>query len=95
MFQESVDATRMYKGVHFGRQTGARTNFGGKEGPGPGEYEPYTVAANMIVENLNNPDGADRTKFDSKIPRYHEWVEKEEARKVRILESCFTILVIA
>ena len=79
-----MDATRLYKGVHFGRLASKRTEFGGKDGPGPGEYEPYKAVADLVVENLNNPEGmGDRTRFDSRIPRYHEWVAKEQEKKVR------------
>ena len=63
-----------------------RLEFGGKEGPGPGEYEPYRSVPETLVENLNNPDAAaDRTRFNSKIPRYHEMVAKEEEKKVSSL----------
>ena len=56
--------------------------FGGKEGPGPGEYEPYKSGAELVVEHLNIPEGNDHARFDAKIPRYHELVVKEEEKKV-------------
>ena len=68
--------------MHFGKPGAKRTQFGAKEGPGPGEYEPYKTGTDLIVENLNIQDGGDRTRFDSKIPRYHELVEREEQKKV-------------
>ena len=84
----------MYKGVHFGRLASKRTDFGGKDGPGPGEYEPYKASTELIVENLNNPEGhIDHTRFNSKIPRYHEWVTKEEERKVSGRSGhCFDVM---
>lgn len=30
----------MYHGIHFGKYSGKRTDFAGKTGPGPGEYDP-------------------------------------------------------
>ncbi|CAF3141392.1 unnamed protein product [Rotaria socialis] len=34
-----VDASKLYHGVHFGKYSGKRTEFTGKTGPGPGEYD--------------------------------------------------------
>ncbi|CAF3707078.1 unnamed protein product [Rotaria sordida] len=35
-----IDASKLYHGVHFGKYSGKRTDFSGKTGPGPGEYDP-------------------------------------------------------
>ncbi|PVD38793.1 hypothetical protein C0Q70_01416 [Pomacea canaliculata] len=47
--------TRQYKGVHFGKMTSQRTDFGGKGGPGPGDYDPYKEVLNK-AENANVHD---------------------------------------
>ena len=73
-----------YKGIHFGKLTSRRMDFSGKEGPGPGEYEPYQPEVKQCVAtNLNIPD-EDRRKFDAKLPRYHELVVKEEEKRVSL-----------
>lgn len=76
---EQTRPAKAYKGIHFGTMTSKRMNFGGKEGPGPGEYEPM-VRQSTEVEHANIPE-ADRKKFDAKLPRYHEVVVKEEEKK--------------
>ena len=63
--------------------TSKRMNFGGKEGPGPGEYEPVLKQASAEVEHANMPD-TDKKKFDAKLPRYHELVAKDEEKKVTL-----------
>ena len=53
--------------------------FQGKDGPGPGEYEPYRPPENL-VEHLNmEPDSA---RIEPNLPRYHEIIVKEEEKKV-------------
>jgi len=70
----------MYKGVHFGKMTGKRSEIGGKLGPGPGEYEPYTDV-HIRAENLNAAP-VEQPKFESNIPRYHEAIVKDTEKKV-------------
>lgn len=83
-FQPQTKVTETYKGVHWGKYSTKRTDFAGKAGPGPGEYDPqYDIT--LRAEHLNLRDEEKSKKFDAKIPRYHEWVVKEEEKKV----SCF------
>ncbi|KAL5018397.1 hypothetical protein ScPMuIL_004119 [Solemya velum] len=71
--------TRVYKGVHFGKLTAKRTEFGGKMGPGPGDYEPYRDIP-VKPENLNLVTD-EAAKFEAQIPRYHESIVKDEEKK--------------
>lgn len=77
-FDETA-AAKMYKGIHFGRQTAKRTDFSGREGPGPGEYEPYEPPeATMEHTHIQ---GSEKTRPAAKLPRYHELVVQEEEKK--------------
>ena len=60
-------------------------DFSGREGPGPGQYEPY-VQGPMMAENLNIAP-QDRVRHEVNIPRYHEAVSMQEEKKVRLLYS--------
>ncbi|XP_067944512.1 sperm-tail PG-rich repeat-containing protein 2-like [Watersipora subatra] len=72
--------TETYKGIHWGKYSTKRTDFSGKAGPGPAEYDPQLdITTGMEHLNLRNEDRS--KKFDAKIPRYHEWVVKEEEKK--------------
>ena len=71
--------TKLYKGNHFSKQTSRRMDFKGKDGPGPGEYEPYN-GPELIAENLNMPE--DKQRFEARLPRYHEVVVRDEEKKV-------------
>ena len=58
-------------------------DFSGQGGPGPGEYNPYSKDE-LVIENLNasSPTKEGTRSFNSKLPRYHEVVVKEEEKKV-------------
>lgn len=71
-------ASKTYKGVHFGKMTSKRTEIGGKAGPGPGEYEPYSEV-NIRPENLNAKE--ETRRFEAVIPRYHEAIVRESEKK--------------
>jgi hypothetical protein len=78
--------TKTYKGVHFGNLASKRLDLSkGKLGPGPGEYEPYRDTI-LKAENLN-AQMEEQTRFESRIPRYHEAVQKDEEKKVNILQD--------
>ncbi len=84
IFQEKVVKQHSpYKGIHFGKLTSKRMDFGGKDGPGPGEYEPYRENAlmNLNVEHANI-QASGRQQMDAKLPRYHQLVVQEEEKKV-------------
>nr|XP_002131399.1 sperm-tail PG-rich repeat-containing protein 2 isoform X1 [Ciona intestinalis] len=70
--------TAKYKGVHFGTLRADRMKFGGKGGPGPGDYDPFKEKPQTDVAALINPDGK---VFESRLPRYHEIVVQEEEKK--------------
>ena len=76
--------TKAYKGVHFGKLTSKRTDFTGKFGPGPGDYEPY-VEYQMRPENLNAKE--EPIRYEANIPRYNEQIIKEQEKKVYILTA--------
>ena len=78
--------SQLYRGIHFGRVTAKRMAFSGKDGPGPGEYEPYD-ANKTGIEHANMVD-MPKTSFQSKLPRYHEIIVEQESKKVRMEWNC-------
>ncbi|XP_072038825.1 sperm-tail PG-rich repeat-containing protein 2-like [Amphiura filiformis] len=80
--QANTKTTTKYKGVHFGNLTSHRMDFAGQNGPGPGEYNPFNKDE-LRVENLNasSPTKDGTRSFNSKLPRYHEVVVKDEEKK--------------
>ncbi|XP_070544297.1 sperm-tail PG-rich repeat-containing protein 2-like [Ptychodera flava] len=76
--QSDTKTTKKYRGNHFGNRTSRRMDFGGKHGPGPGEYDPYRDQ-NLQVENLNAR--VIEKGFDSKLPRYHEMIVQQEEKR--------------
>ena len=64
-------------------------DFSGQGGPGPGEYNPYSKDE-LVIENLNasSPTKEGTRSFNSKLPRYHEVVIKEEEKKVMLTLCC-------
>jgi hypothetical protein len=76
LFQVETKTTKTYKGVHFGNLASKRLDLSkGKQGPGPGEYEPYRDTI-LKAENLN-AQMEEQTRFEARIPRYHEAVQKD------------------
>lgn len=71
-------STKTYKGVHFGKLTSKRSDFTGKQGPGPGDYEPY-VDYQLQAENLNAKE--EPVRYEANIPRYNDQIIKEEEKK--------------
>ncbi|XP_071106668.1 sperm-tail PG-rich repeat-containing protein 2-like [Haliotis cracherodii] len=78
--QGDTKPTSQYRGVHFGKLTSKRVEFGGKVGPGPGEYEPYKEVQNK-AENANIADEERSVRYEARLPRYHEAVVKDEVKK--------------
>ncbi|KAM4807737.1 sperm-tail PG-rich repeat-containing protein 2 [Rhinophrynus dorsalis] len=72
-------ATIKYKGTHFGKYTGKRTEFKYHEGPGPGEYDIDQESA-LHYENVNSKK-EDKKKYEPFIPRYHEVIVLQEEKK--------------
>jgi len=58
---------------------GQRTNFAGKEGPGPGEYDP---ADDCRCAGEPITDDGEHCKFESFIPRYTDQLVREEIKQV-------------
>ena len=60
--------------------TSKRMEFGGKDGPGPGDYEAYkqpqTVVEHAHIRNT------DKTHFESNIPRYNDQIVHDAERMV-------------
>ncbi|XP_019620275.1 PREDICTED: sperm-tail PG-rich repeat-containing protein 2-like [Branchiostoma belcheri] len=74
-------ATKKYKGVFFGKLSSKRMDFGGKEGPGPGEYDAH-LSAPATAEHAHIPSTAEqRPVFESKLPRYHEIIVNQEEKR--------------
>lgn len=79
--------------MHWGKYSTKRTDFSGKPGPGPGEYDPqYDIS--LRPEHLNLRDEDKGKKFEAKIPRYHEWVVKEEEKKVSLLYYLLLLFIL-
>lgn len=74
-----TEPTRRYKGIHWGKMRSQRTDFSGKEGPGPGEYNPAIDCT--CVGYLVNEDGAE-IKYESFVPRYTDQLVREELKQV-------------
>lgn len=78
---EETKATKKYKGVHFGTMTSNRTQFKGKNGPAPCDYN------TLLAQTWNSTDkdkigSADENKiFESRLPRYHQIVQIEEKKR--------------
>ena len=76
--------TKTYKGVHFGKLTSKRSDFTGKMGPGPGDYEPY-VDYQVRPENVNTKE--EPVRYEAHIPRYNDQIIKEQEKKVCIVND--------
>lgn len=74
----NTKSTKTYKGIHFGKLTSKRTDFIGKPGPGPGDYEPY-IEYHLRPENLNAKE--EQVRYEAHIPRYNEQIIKVEEKK--------------
>ncbi|XP_018423132.1 PREDICTED: sperm-tail PG-rich repeat-containing protein 2 [Nanorana parkeri] len=72
-------ATLKYRGVHFGKYSGKRTEFQKCDGPGPGEYDIDQESA-LHYENVNSKK-EDKKKYEPFIPRYHEVIVLQEEKK--------------
>jgi hypothetical protein len=77
VFYDDTEASKKYKGVHFGRRTSQRMKFEGKPGPGPGDYHVHLPDR----EDSEITAARQNKKFEAKLPRYHELVVQEETKK--------------
>ncbi len=73
------DASNLYHGVHFGKYSSKRTDFSGKSGPGPGDYDPNDpIKLELRHMNLKTLD----KRSELQIPRYPETLLKTAAKNV-------------
>ncbi|XP_063773651.1 sperm-tail PG-rich repeat-containing protein 2 isoform X2 [Pseudophryne corroboree] len=72
-------ATIKYRGVHFGKYSGKRTELQNCDVPGPGEYDIDQESA-LHYENVNSKK-EDKKKYEPFIPRYHEVILLQEEKK--------------
>jgi len=79
--QVDTEVTKRYKGVHWAKMRGLRTNFAGRRGPGPGEYNPL-VDCKCRGEPVNE-DG-ERIQFESFIPRFTDQLVIEQVKEVTL-----------
>ena len=77
--------------MHFGRLASKRTDFGGKGGPGPGDYEPYKDVQ-VKAENANIHDEEAAVRYEARIPRYNEAIIKETEKMVSIGRRCTDLI---
>ncbi|CAM2711420.1 unnamed protein product [Rotaria socialis] len=71
------DTTKHYQGVHFGKYSSKRTDFSGKSGPGPGDYdlnEPFKLE----VQHMNLKQWDKRPELQ--VPRYPDVLLKTVAK---------------
>ncbi|XP_064618109.1 sperm-tail PG-rich repeat-containing protein 2-like [Liolophura sinensis] len=81
-YTPKVDTNRTssrYKGVHFGQMTSRRSDIPCQQGPGPGQYDPFKEPE-VLVENTNIHE-EDKSRFEARLPRYHESIPKDEEKK--------------
>lgn len=73
-------STKQYKGVNFGKQSSKRSEFAGRGGPGPGDYDPYQGGP-VKAENANlHEDGEPVVRNEARIPRYNEQLIKDSEK---------------
>lgn len=69
-----------YKGNHFAKYSSKRTDFSGKQGPGPGEYD-TSDTVHVDVEHFHMKNFTNK-KPDLNIPRYPEVLVKNVEKEV-------------
>ncbi|KAK7112355.1 sperm-tail PG-rich repeat-containing protein 2-like [Littorina saxatilis] len=75
-------ATQLYRGVFFGKLSSKRTDFGGKGGPGPGDYDPFkNVGTRAENANIGHEEEVVAQRYETRIPRYNEAIVKDTEKK--------------
>ena len=70
----------IYHGNFFSKMTSKRMEFGGKDGPGPGDYEAYKQPQTVLEHaHIRNPE---KTQFESNVPRYNDQIVHDAERMV-------------
>ncbi|KAK2190263.1 hypothetical protein NP493_85g06019 [Ridgeia piscesae] len=68
----------IYHGNFFSKMTSKRMEFGGKDGPGPGDYEAYKQPQTVLEHaHIRNPE---KTQFESNVPRYNDQIVHDAER---------------
>ncbi len=71
---------KFYRGVHFSKYSSKRTEFSGKQGPGPGDYNP-SESVKLEIQHMNLKSLDKRPELQ--ILRYPENVFQKAAKEVR------------
>lgn len=71
--------TQKYKGVHFGVMTSHRTQFKGRIGPAPCDYDPFQSSIQTKKEAKLGVIG-DKV-YESRLPRYHQLITIDEEKR--------------
>ena len=74
-----IDPTRLYHGIHFAKYSGKRTDFAGKTGPGPGEYDPNDPVK-LEIHHINMKTWDKRPELQ--VARYPENLLRSVAKEV-------------
>lgn len=69
----------MYHGVHFGKYSGKRTDFTGKPGPGPGEYD-LNDPVKLEIHHINMKTWDKRPELQ--VARYPDNILKTATKEV-------------
>ncbi len=77
--QVEVDASKLYHGVHFGKYSSKRTDFAGKPGPGPGDYDP-SDPIKLETHNINMKTWDKRPELQ--VARYPENILRTATKEV-------------
>ena len=72
--------TKKYKGVHFGVMTSQRTQFKGRTGPAPCDYDPFQSSIQTNQKPKLGVVGEGKV-YESRLPRYHQLVTLDEQRR--------------
>lgn len=74
-----IDPTRLYHGIHFAKYSGKRTDFAGKTGPGPGEYDPNDPVK-LEIHHINMKTWDKRPELQ--VARYPENLLRSVTKEV-------------
>lgn len=75
-----TSTTAVYKGIHFGKYSSKRSEFTGKLGPGPGEYDVINPVQ-VDVEHYHMKNAAEK-KTELAVPRYPDTLIKTIEKEV-------------
>lgn len=72
-----IDSSKFYQGTHFGKYSSKRTDFSGREGPGPSDYDPND-SVRLEIHHMNMKSLEKRSELQ--IARYPEMMLKTVAK---------------